>query len=228
MSRELAIRVPSEIGAFVRSQPGSATETVLALAGDLYKRREHITLADPGPGDDRLKICLQPRVLQFIRATTHSRNGTAALRKLLLWGHKRALPAAPSRRVLRAGAIAAPPVAPILVHGPSAGAENWEGVYIPAGAIPAHPSRAMPLPTWRGAVEVPRLPASERPPTVGEIIVHGVLPLAGLVLLLFGKPIFNWLFGAKLAAVGAMTAKALPSVAAWTPQAATRLGALFL
>jgi hypothetical protein len=226
MSREIAIRIPSEIGDWVRQKPGSTTETVLALAGDLYKRREYVTLADPGPGDDRLKIRLQPRALQFIRAVTHSRNGTAALRKLLLWGYeRRALPAAPSRRVLSASATV---TAPISVPRLSAGGENWEGVYIPAGAIPAHPSRAMALASWHEGANVSNLPASERPPTLGEIMLHGVLPLAGLVLLLFGKPIFNWLFGGKLAAVGAMTAKAVPSVAAWTPQAATGLGALFL
>ena len=44
MSRELAIRVPSEIGGWVRQQPGSASETILALAKDAWKRGHHITL----------------------------------------------------------------------------------------------------------------------------------------------------------------------------------------
>ena len=71
MSRELAIRVSSEIGAFVRSQPGSATETVMGLAKAIWQRRQSIRVHDPGPGDARLKVRLEPHALRFIRAATH-------------------------------------------------------------------------------------------------------------------------------------------------------------
>jgi len=113
MSRELAIRVPREIGAWVPQQPGSATETVLALARDAWKRGQHITLADPRPGEGRVKFRAGPRVLTFIRKATHSRDTTSAVRKLLAWGYaSAALPSAPvvplKSRVIEAQSIFAP------------------------------------------------------------------------------------------------------------------------
>jgi hypothetical protein len=42
MSRELAIRVPPEIGGWVRQQP-AASETVLVLAKDAWKRGQQTT-----------------------------------------------------------------------------------------------------------------------------------------------------------------------------------------
>jgi len=97
MTRELTIRLPSEISAWVRKQPGSCSETVLKLARSLWEGRRGVRLSDPGPGDDRLRLRASPRLLRFIRDATHSKDATVALRKLLWWGWKEeALPASSS------------------------------------------------------------------------------------------------------------------------------------
>jgi hypothetical protein len=118
MSRELAVRVPSEIGAWVRQQPGSCTETAVGLAKGLWKGRQGISLGDPGPGDDRLKFRVPVRVLQFLRVATHSRDTTAALRKLLRWGYQGgALPASPS--LARSLPAPKPIVSEAIVYSPA-------------------------------------------------------------------------------------------------------------
>jgi len=240
MSREIAIRVPSEIGSYVREQPGSASETVLMLASNLYKGRQHVTLADPGAGEDRLKIRLDRRVLRFIRRATHSKDATAAVRKLLLWGYEgRALPAAPSRPMLGGRRAIPALVAPISLPRPSPAGESWEGVQIPTGLVPAHPSRGMALASWQGTSAVPSLPASECPPQVPapvsrilEAIPERVLVIGLPIALLVGAYFFlKWLSvlgSAGKVAGGVAAASVAPSVAVWTPQAATGLGALFL
>ncbi|MGA2072564.1 MAG: hypothetical protein ABSH52_03595 [Terriglobia bacterium] len=233
--------MPSEIGAFVRKQGGSATETILAIASDVYKRRERVTLSDPGPGQDRLKIRLEPRALRFIRAATRSRNSTSAIRKLLLWGYEaRALPASPSRRFLKAGVIPVAPVAATLLPGPSVGGESWAGVEIPAAAIPAHPSRGMALTAWQGGAEVSSLPPSDCPPELPAPVSHTleaipvrVLAIGLPIALMVGAYFFlKWVSvltsAGKVAAGVATAAKVAPSVATWAPQAAAGLGALFL
>lgn len=241
MSRELTIRVPSEIGAWVRQQPGSASETVLAVAGDVYKRRQAIGVRDPGPGDDRLRVRVEPRAVQFIRAATHSRDATAAIRKLLCWGYGRALPAAPSYPVLSGRTVEpAPGSALVSLRRPSPAGESWAGVRIPAGSVPACPRPEMALARYNP----PSLPASNSPAFELPAPVSRVIEVLPVPILAIGIPVafmvggyflLKWLGGLTAAAkvvVGAAgvakVAAVAPTVAVWTPQAAVGLGALFL
>lgn len=242
MNRELTLRVPSEIGAWVRQQPGSASETVLALAGDVYKRRQAVRVRDCGPGDDRLKIRLEPRAVRFIRAATHSRDATAAVRKLLCWGYGRTLPAAPSHPVLSGRVAASALVAPALLPRPSPAGENWEGVRIPAGSVPAcpHPGMALVRSNLPSSFPVSaESPAFDVPAPVSRVIEAMPVPVLAIgipvAFLVGGYFLLKWLVGltaaAKLVAGTAGVAKAAavaPTVAAWTPQAAAGLGAVLL
>jgi hypothetical protein len=239
MSRELAIRVPSEIGAWVRQQPGSATDTTLALAKVVWQRRQTIGVHDPGPGNDRLKVRLEPGALRFIRAATHSRDTTAAVRKLLFWGAEgRALPAAFSRPLSSGRVIAPAPVRSVPSALPSG--ESWAGVRIPAGVVPAYPVAALrPSAGWLPAsqqVSESEPPAFEVPAPVSRIVEAVPVPVIAIVLpvafLVGGYFVLKWLSGlasaGKVVAGVATAAKVAPVVAAWTPQAAAGLGALFL
>ncbi len=239
MSREVTLRVASKIGAWVRQQPGSASETVLALAGDVYKRRQTIGVRDPGPGDDRLRVRVEPRALQFIRAATHSKDATAAIRKLLCWGYGRALPAAPSHPVLSGRIIEpAPDSAPVLLPRPSPAGESWAGVWIPAGSIPAYPSREMALARRSSTSSFPvsESPAFEVPAPVSRIVEAMPVPVLAIgipvALLVGGYFLLKWFTGlsvaAKVVSGVARAAAVAPAVAVWTPQAAAGLGALLL
>jgi len=279
MSRELAIRIPCEIGAWVRQQPGSATQTVLALAKAVWQNRQSIRVHDPGAGDDRLKVRLDPRVLRFIRAATHSRDGTTAIRKLLLWGSEsRALPSpsvcaslphavpAPPTALVRPEPVTSLPVRRSVAGRPSwmayrnprtpeeheeyraflasnmrAYGESWAGVMIPAGSVPAHPSHGMALAQFQPRPPLPSLRESEGPafelPAPWSRIVEAIPTLVlaiGLPVAMLAGAYFllKWLSGhasaGKVVASVATTAKVAPTVAAWMPQAAAGLGALFL
>jgi hypothetical protein len=180
---------------------------------------------------------MEPRALRFIRAATHSRETASAIRKLLRFGKEgRALRAAPSRAFLKASVMPVVPLAAISRPRLS----DWEGVHIPAGAIPAHSSRGMALASWQGASAVPCLPASDVPEVeVPASVSHAVLSIPERVLaiglpivLLAGAYFFlKWLSllgSAGKVAAGMATAAKVAPVAEWMPQAATGLGALFL
>jgi hypothetical protein len=252
MSRELAIRVPSEIGGYVRSQHGSASEVVLSLAEALYKSKQAIRVADPGAGEDRVKIRVTPRVIQFVRAATHSRDTAVAFRKLLLWGargrplpeHRRA--ALPLKHEPATGlaqqeprAIAAP-VAPRCTDN----GEDWNGVKIPAGAVPGYPSPGMQIarynvpPVYLGLQSAESARLALREP---ETVLSRVLQAIPVPVLAVGIPIafmaggylvlkaLGGLFGGGVA-TGAKTAigaaRVAPTIAVWVPKAASGLGAL--
>jgi len=237
MSRELAIRVPSEIGAWVRQQSGSATETVLVLAKGVWNRRESIGVVDPGSGTDRLKIRLEPRALQFIRAATHSRDATAAVRKLLAWGYGRALPASPSHpRVLPIPRIVAPRVqtVPELLVEPQL--ESALPEMLPGASVASLPGWIADAPYSTYSSEISAIEA--RP--VAGIETQDALPAfwwdiwkepgAWILLLLAGYALWRWLSSqpvatATTASVG--TANAAPRIAIWKPQVPTGLGAFF-
>jgi hypothetical protein len=232
MSRELAVRVSPEIAAWVRQQqPRSATETVLALATAVYRRRQAVSLGDPGPGDDRLKVRLAPRVLQFLRPATHSRDATTALRKLLRWGYEGGmLPASQSLRSLPQARIVETRLLPASQTAVVRSVQFQ-------GAL--HPDRYTEYRRLQAAaVLAPAAKVSaivlEDEPALFLAIVKAALPLVGFALLFFGGPIWRWLFGgaagtaAGAAATAAKAATVAPTIAAWTPQAAAGLGALFL
>ena len=261
MSRELAIRVPFEIGGWVRQQPGSASETVLALAKDAWKRGRHIALADPGPGESRVKFRAAPRVLTFIRGATHSRDTTSAVRRLLAWGYGGgALPsarvAAPQPRVIGPQPILSPSPAALLHLTPRRlGRPGWMAYRAPGTSEERQEYRAFltsNMDRYRRA-ESRRLSAIgaaddfvKVQPEVG-LSTHGedsfvmrhpwVLGLAVVAAAIFGVGMLGMLlfgFGksattaAAVAGATASAAGAVKSVAAWTPQAATGLGAMFL
>lgn len=192
---------------------------------------------DPGPGEDRLKFRAAPRVLAFIRQTTHSRDTTAAVRKLLLWGAEgRALPASPSySRPLFLPAARIPGNETVLSSGseaPRVTAENW---------------RDDPIVTERAAAVTSEEEAGQwyASPDVSESVSiknSGPVSAAGIFLdtllvmsftaLIFGAAyyVLRWL-GNELTSAGKVLTgmtKAAPQMAEWAPQAAGSLGALFL
>ena len=246
MSRELAIRLPSEIGAWVRQQPGSSSEVAYALAKAAWQCRQDIPVHDPGPGEDRLKVRLSPRALRFIRGATHSRDATAALRKLLLWGYQgRVLPASPSltrslpvpksradAAIVRSPASASlVPLAPLQLLNTSDGraiafGSDGRPVLGDAGLLVSPVVADL---VGRPAVSLPALPASSILSRIPERVFTVVLPLAFLASVCF---LGRWLTAGKVVAGAAGTAPkaaaVAPTVAAWTPSAASGLGALFV
>jgi len=244
MARELAIRIPVEIGAWVRRQPGSFTDVVVTLAKNAWQRRQEITVPDPGPGEDRLKVRLAPRVLQFVRAVTHSRDATAALRKLLLYGYQGGALPAPSRP---APIRSRPPVTIEVPRSLPPRTPSQVRTSVVLNGIlyggDGHPLMGDAAQFLRGRAESPVLVREDlavKNPLVNRIV--GILPVPVLAV---GVPIafiggaylaLKWLgplLGGGAAAgtkigIGAATvgAKTAPAVAAWVPKVATGLGAL--
>jgi hypothetical protein len=245
------------MGDWVRAQSGSASETVLALARDAWQRRQAIGVRDPGPGEDRLKIRLEPRVLQFIRAASHSREATAAVRKLLRWGFEgKALPASPSysRPLVSASIQSAEPI----ITSPSVSllaiVSDPEATRLLAARYKANPElaqRARALKLARAAspqqvsiVTSRRLddaPAISLPAPLERLIQAmpvPVLAIGSIALVAVGGYFALKALGALLATAGmaagsaagatVTAATAAPTIAAWTPQAAAGLGALLL
>jgi hypothetical protein len=252
MSREVTIRLPQEIGAWVRRQPGSCTETVLKLAGGLWEGRRSLSVRDPGPGEDRLKVRLSARALRFIREATHSRDATTALRKLLLWGYEgRALSASPS--VSRSLPVSKPIVGAAIVRSPAPLVPRASPQLLrsSAGHVIEFGSDGQPLlgdatlsispvvadlvPS-RATADAPLGPLSPLgwilrliPERAFTAIVTIAVPLGFLlVLCFFGR----WVTGldsvGKLAgSAGPTGMRVAPTIATWEPQAATGLGVLF-
>jgi len=250
MSRELAIRVPSEIGAWVRQQPGSCTETVLGLARGLWEGRRSLSLGDPGPGVDRLKFRLSPRVLQFVRGATHSRDATAALRKLLLWGYQGALPESPS--LTRSLPVPRSRVSAAIVRSPASASlvprASPQLLRSSAGRVIEFGSDGRPLlgdaalsvspvvadlvarRSARAAVSLSALPVSSIVDRIPERVFTVVLPLAFLAAVYF---LGRWLTalssaGKVVAGAAGTVPMAAPAIATWTPEAAAGLGVLFV
>jgi hypothetical protein len=240
MSRELAIRLPSEIGAWVRQQPGSSSEVAYALAKAAWQYRQDIGVRDPGPGDDRLKFRLGPRVVQFIRAATHSRNATTALRKLLLWGREgRALSVSPS--VSRSLPVPKPTVSAPIVRSPASASHqllltsDGRALQFGSDGRPLLGDAALSIsPVVADLIGRPAVSLSSSiVDRIPERVFTVVLPLAFLVAVCF---LGRWLTavssaGKVVAGAAGTAAKAVtvaPTVAAWTPSAASGLGALFL
>ncbi len=243
---ERAIRVPAAIGAWVRQQPGSVTETVLALTEDVYRRRQIVTLPDPGPGEDRLKFRLAPRVLAFVRKATHSRESTAGVRKLLLWGFEgRDLPRSPSYSCplplpATYDTPSVPPMRPDSEASQAIALRYRENPLIAQRTVAVELSRKAER--WFGrpgaseafsaegagvAKREAEVVGAPSPLTFSELVV--VVGSLALVLIC-GYYVVKWVSGAFSSAgelVADMT-KATPEIAAWTPQAAAGLGALFL
>jgi hypothetical protein len=245
MSREVTIRLPQEIGAWVRQQPGSCTKTVLGLAGGLWEGRRSLSVRDPGPGEDRLKVRLSARALRFIRGATHSRDATAALRKLLLWGYQGALPESPSltrslpvpRSRVSAAIVRSPASASLVPRAPRQLLSASDGRVIPFGfdGRPLLGDAALSIsPVVAALVGRPAVSLSSSIVSrIPERVFTVVLPLAFLAAVCF---LGRWLTAvssagkvvAGAAGTAAKAATVAPTVAAWTPSAASGLGALFL
>jgi hypothetical protein len=118
--------------------------------------------------------------------------------------------------------------------------ENWAGVRVPAGSVPAYPVAALRpsagwLPVSQQVAESER-PAFELPALVSRIVEAIPLPVLAIglpVAMLAGAYfLLKWLSGlasaGKVVAGVATAAKVAPTIAAWTPQSAAGLGALFL
>ncbi len=244
MGRELAIRVSPEIGAWVRQQSGSASEVTLSLARTLWKRRQTLRLADPGVGEDRVKLRLNSRVIQFVRGATHSRNTATTFRKLLLWGAKGCVLPEDRPAPLPVGAevVKRKPVRTLVPSKPCAliepqRREDWRGVVIPAGFVPAHPSPHMPVARYNvPPVYLPAQPHAESsahaqgilqaiPVPVSAIGIPAVLIVGGYYALKLLGGFFGG--GAVTGAKAALTtATVAPKIAQWVPQIAKGLGVL--
>jgi len=244
MSREIAIRVPSEIGAWVRQQPGSSTDVAVAIAKGVWKSRQEITARDPGPGEDRLKFRLPPRVLQFVRAVTHSRDATAAVRKLLLFGYQGgALPS--SSRPLPISAR--PPVTIEVPRSLPPRTPSQVTASVVLNGIPyggdGHPLLGDAAQFLRGRAESPVLTRGgsivERPSLVSRLIEATPVPVlaVGVPLVLIGGGYLGLKFlgglfgggaatGAKIGVGAAAAAKTVPAIAGWVPKVAAGLGGL--
>jgi hypothetical protein len=195
-----------------------------------------------------LKFHLGPRVLRFIRGATHSRDATTALRKLLFWGYEgRALSASPS--VSRSLPVSKPTVSapivrspvPLVSRAPRQLLSASDGRVIPFGfdGRPLLGDAALSISpvvadlVGRPAVSLSALPVSSIVSRIPERVFTVVLPLAFLAAVCF---LGRWLTAvssagkvvAGAAGTAAKAATVAPTVAAWTPSAASGLGALFL
>jgi len=243
MSREIAIRVPSEIGAFVRQQQGSSTDVAVAIAKDVWKSRQEITARDPGPGEDRLKFRLPPRVLQFVRAVTHSRDATAAVRKLLLYGYQGGALPAPSRPV---PISSRPPVTIEVPRSLPPRTPSQVTASVVLNGIPyggdGHPLMGDAALFLLGRSESPVLAREDlavKNPLVNRVIETLPAPViaVGLPVILVGGGYLALKFfggllgggaatGAKMGIGAAAAARTAPAIAAWAPKVAAGLGAL--
>lgn len=243
MARELALRLPSEIGSWVRQQPGSSTDVVVTLAKNAWQRRQEITVRDPGPGEDRLKVRLAPRVLQFVRAVTHSRDATAALRKLLLFGYQGGALPAPSHPM---PVSSRPPVTIEVPRSLPPRTPSQIRTSVVLNGIPyggnGHPLMGDAAQFLQGPAESPVLVREDlavRNPLANRIIENLPAPVlvVGLPVILIGGGYLALKFlgglagggaatGAKIGIGAATAAKAAPAFAAWVPKVAAGLGAL--
>ncbi len=231
MSREFSIRISRDLAAWVKRQGASPARVIAGLlSAALSGRLDLAGVRDPGPDSERLTVRIPERALPMIREAAHSRDNLVALRKLIQAGASasagtRALPGgAPAPSNTTTAALPSRPLLPARPT-PAIAAPRVQMVPQLPGWITDAPLSTYAREMAGRDLEGPRdfLQSPSRTEVARASLVPGTVWLAGIVLFYLGR----WLFS-KAAATTAGAGGVAPTVAAWTPQAATGLGRMFL